>query len=158
DRAKPEIVSALKEIFAPAGIVQRNDSPVRRKEQLPLESGVVVGDVPDTVAVRMNGLTLSGDLLHGQKTGIFLDQRENYLAAVRYARGGRALDCLTSTGGFALHLAAKCESVEGVDSSAPALATASANAGANAIGNIDFREADVFELLSGYASARREFS
>ena len=57
----------------------------------------------------MNGLTLRADLLHGQKTGIFLDQRENYRAAARYARGGTALDCFTSTGGFALHLAAQCE-------------------------------------------------
>ncbi len=113
-------------------------SPVRAKEQLPLETGLLAGEVPESVAVRMNGLTLAADLLHGQKTGIFLDQRENYLAAARYARGGHALDCFTSTGGFALHLAAHCESVEAVDSSAPALATARANAAANAIGNIEF--------------------
>jgi 23S rRNA (cytosine1962-C5)-methyltransferase len=96
--------------------------------------------------------------MRGQKTGIFLDQRENYRAAARYARGGRALDCFTSSGGFALHLAAACESVEAVDSSAPTLAGARANAAANGIGNIEFREADVFDLLAGYVSARREFS
>ena len=79
------------------------------------------GEAPECVSVQMNGLTLRADLLHGQKTGIFLDQRENYRAAARYASGGRALDCFTSTGGFALHLAAKCESVEAVDSSASAL-------------------------------------
>ena len=105
----------------------------------------------------MNGLDLHADLLGGQKTGIFLDQRENYLAAARYARG-KALDCFTSTGGFALHLAAKCESVEAVDSSAGALATAEKNVRANGIANVEFREANVFDLLSGYASARREFS
>ncbi len=158
DRAKADIVSCLEEIFAPRGIVARNDSAVRRKEQLPLETGLLAGEAPETVVVRMNGLMLAADLLHGQKTGIFLDQRENYLAAARYARGGRALDCFTSTGGFALHLATRCESVEAVDSSAPALATARANAAANAIGNIEFTEADVFELLSGYSSARRQFS
>jgi 23S rRNA (cytosine1962-C5)-methyltransferase len=158
DAARSEIVSCLEEIFAPRGVVARNDVAVRAKEELPLEKSVVAGEVPDTVCVRMNGLTLSADLLHGQKTGIYLDQRQNYRAAARYARGGHALDCFSSTGGFALHLAGKCESVEAVDSSAPALATARANAAANSIDNVDWREADVFELLAGYASARRQFS
>jgi len=158
DAARSEIVSCLEEIFQPRGIVARNDAAVRAKEQLPLECSVVSGEAPESVSVRMNGLALRADLLHGQKTGIFLDQRENYLAAARYARGGRALDCFASTGGFALHLAAKCESVEAADSSAAALASARANAAANSIANIEFREADVFDLLSGYASARRRFS
>ena len=158
DAAKSDISSALQEIFQPSGIVARNDVAVRTKEQLPLESTVLAGEIPDSVSVRMNGFTMRADLLHGQKTGIFLDQRENYRAAARYARGGKALDCFTSTGGFALHLAGKCESVEAVDSSGPALATARANAAENSIANVDFREADVFELLSGYASARRSFS
>ncbi len=158
DAAKADIASCLEEIFAPKGIVARNDVAVRTKEELPLETTLLSGEIPEAVQVRMNGLTLSADLLRGQKTGIFLDQRENYRAAARYARGGRALDCFTSTGGFALRLAAKCESVEAVDSSGPALAAARTNAEANGIGNIDWREADVFELLTGYASARRQFS
>src|SRR5262249_33930320 len=118
----------------------------------------VSGEIPASVPVEMNGLRLRADLLHGQKTGIFLDQRENYRAASRYARGGRALDCFTSTGGFALHLAAQCEHVEAVDSSAHALATARVNAAENAITNVEFREADIFQLLAGYSSARRTFS
>jgi 23S rRNA (cytosine1962-C5)-methyltransferase len=158
DAAKADIVSALEEIFAPQGIIARNDAAVRSKEELPLEITVLAGEVPPNVPVRMNGLTLTADLHRGQKTGIFLDQRQNYRAAARYARGGRALDCFTSTGGFALHLAAKCESVEAVDSSGSALATARANAAANGIANIEWREADAFELLTGYASARRQFS
>jgi 23S rRNA (cytosine1962-C5)-methyltransferase len=158
DAAKADIVSCLEEIFAPKGIVARNDVAVRAKEQLPLETTILSGEIPPAVSVRMNGLTLSADLLHGQKTGIFLDQRENYRAAARYAHGGRALDCFTSTGGFALHLAGKCESVEAVDSSGPALTSARANAEANGIANIDWRDADVFELLTAYASARRQFS
>ncbi len=158
DAAKAEIVSCLEEVFRPRGIVARNDATVRSKEQLPLESAVAAGTVPEFVTVQMNGLTLRADLLRGQKTGIYLDQRENYVAAARYARGGRALDAFTSTGGFALHVAGRCESVEAVDSSGPALATARANAEANGIANIQFREADVFELLAGYASARRQFS
>jgi 23S rRNA (cytosine1962-C5)-methyltransferase len=158
DAARPEIVSCLEEIFQPRGIVARNDVAVRAKEQLPLESAVISGEIPETVAVHMNGLAMSADLLRGQKTGIFLDQRENYRAAAQYARGGAALDCFTSTGGFALYLASKCERVEAVDSSGPALAIARANAAANGIGNITFEEADVFHLLAAYSSARRRFS
>ena len=149
DAAKAEIASCLEEIFHPAGIVARNDAAVRTKEELPLETTILAGEVPDSVAVRMNGLDLRADLLHGQKTGIFLDQRENYLAAARYGRGGRALDCFTSTGGFALHLAPHCEHVDAVDSSSVALDTARTNAAANRITNINFREADVFDLLAG---------
>jgi 23S rRNA (cytosine1962-C5)-methyltransferase len=156
DRAKADIVSALEELFAPRGIIERNDVPVRKRESLELKTGVLSGDAPDSVAVRMNGLTLHADLLYGQKTGIYLDQRENYVAAARYAHG-RALDCFTSTGGFALHLAAKCEAVEAVDSSGPNLQTAERNREANGIANLSFREADVFDLLAGHASARREF-
>ena len=156
DRAKDEIVAALVKLLSPRGIVLRNDASVRRKEELPLETVVAHGEIPPEVLVRMNGLQFHADLLQGQKTGNFLDQRENYLAAVRYGRG-KALDCFTSTGGFALHLAAPCESVEAVDSSSEALALAAKNAAANRIDNIQFRQADVFQLLSGYASARREF-
>jgi 23S rRNA (cytosine1962-C5)-methyltransferase len=157
DAAKDWIVEALVNLFSPRGIVARNDAPVRAHEQLPLETGVVFGEAPEELTVHLNGLTFLVDLLHGQKTGIFLDQRENYVAAARYAHG-KALDCFTSTGGFALHMAAKCESVEAVDSSAVALAAAEANRAANGIGNVEFREADVFEILGSYASARREFS
>ena len=156
DRAKADIVSCLEELFAPRGIVERNDVAVRKRESLPLVAGVVAGEVPETVAVEMNGLKLQADLLRGQKTGIFLDQRQNYLAAAQYARG-RALDCFTSTGGFALHIAPKCESVEAVDSSSASLQLARQNAEANGISNIDFREADVFELLAAQRNARRGF-
>jgi 23S rRNA (cytosine1962-C5)-methyltransferase len=162
DAAKQTIASCVEEIFHPRGIVARNDAPVRIKEELPLETTTMSGEVPDSVSLRMNGLALTADLLHGQKTGIFLDQRENYLAAALYAqshaRGGRVLDCFTSTGGFALHLAPKCESVEAVDSSAPALERARSTAAANGIANVEFREADVFDLLNAYNSARREFA
>lgn len=157
DAAKDWIVTALVDRFSPRGIVARNDAAVRRHEQLPLETGVIFGEAPPELTVRMNGLSFRADLLEGQKTGIFLDQRENYTAAARYAKG-KALDCFTSTGGFALHMAANCESVEAVDSSATALAAAEANRKANGIANIEFREADVFEVLAGYASARREFA
>ena len=155
DAARESIVSALAELFAPRGILLRNDAPVRAKEHLPLETTVAYGEVPGEVEVRMNGLCWLADLKSGQKTGIFLDQRENYLAAARYAHG-EALDCFTFTGGFALHLAARCARVEAVDSSAAALERARRNAAANAR-SIELREADVFDLLAGYVVAKRQF-
>jgi 23S rRNA (cytosine1962-C5)-methyltransferase len=157
DRAKPEIAAALAELFSPRGIVERNDVAVRKREGLSPVSGLLAGEVPELVAIRMNGLVLHADLLRGQKTGVFLDQRENYVAAARYA-SGRALDCFTSTGGFALHLAARCDSVEAVDSSAQALAVAERNRAANGIPNVRFREANVFDLLSGLKAAGQRYS
>jgi 23S rRNA (cytosine1962-C5)-methyltransferase len=148
DRATPEILAALTEQFSPAGIIARNDAAVRTHENLPRENKVLSGEVPPSIQLSMNGLAFFADLEHGQKTGIFLDQRENYEAAAKYAKG-RTLDCFTSTGGFAIHMARNAQSVEGVDSSATALATASRNAEANGIANIRFREADVFEFLAG---------
>jgi 23S rRNA (cytosine1962-C5)-methyltransferase len=156
DRAKADIVSCLEELFAPRGIAERNDAAVRKREALPLVSGILAGAIPESVAIEMNGLKLYADLVGGQKTGTYLDQRENYVAAARYARG-RALDCFTSTGGFALHLAARCGTVEAVDSSAASLEIARRNCAANGIENIQLREADVFDLLAGHASAHRRF-
>ncbi len=157
DRAKADIVSCLEELFSPRGIVERNDVAVRKHESLPLTSGILFGEIPERVDIRMNGMNLQCDLLKGQKTGVFLDQRENYAAAARYSHG-EALDCFTSTGGFALHMAKHCQSVEAVDSSEAALKTAAFNRDANGIGNVEFREADAFELLAGYSSARRQFN
>ncbi len=148
DRARGVIVDCLQELLSPAGILARNDANIRKLEGLPLEVVTLSGEIPERVHIRMNGLQLEADLLHGQKTGVYLDQRENYVAAARWARG-RVLDCFASSGGFALHAAAHAESVEAVDSSAGALATAEANAKANGIGNVHFRQADVFEFLSG---------
>jgi 23S rRNA (cytosine1962-C5)-methyltransferase len=156
EAAKPRILAALQGVVAPQGVVERNDVAVRRHEKLPLVSGVVAGKVPETVEVGMNGLRLRADLLKGQKTGIFLDQRENYVAAARWARG-RALDCFTSTGGFALHLARSCESVEAVDSAAAALETAEANRRVNGIENVAFREANVFDLLPARRAQGRTY-
>ncbi|HVY93711.1 MAG TPA: class I SAM-dependent rRNA methyltransferase [Bryobacteraceae bacterium] len=156
DRALPEIVAALETQFTPRAIVARHDAAVRSLEKLPREIRLLRGELEGPVGITMNGFRMEADLLKGQKTGVFLDQRENYAAVARYAHG-RALDCFTSTGGFALHMSAKSESVEAVDSSATALATARGNAERNGVGNIHFREADVFELLSSYASGRRSF-
>jgi 23S rRNA (cytosine1962-C5)-methyltransferase len=148
ERATPDIVAALVDLFSARGIIARNDAAVRTLEQLPRETKVLHGSLPPSIELEMNGLRFLADLVHGQKTGIFLDQRENYAAVARYGRG-RVLDCFTSTGGFAIHMARQVERVEAIDSSAPALETARKNADANGVSNIQFREADAFAYLSG---------
>jgi 23S rRNA (cytosine1962-C5)-methyltransferase len=175
DRCRDVIAECLAELLAPAGIFARNDASVRKLEGLPLESMVLAGDIPERAHVEMNGLQLEADLRRGQKTGVYLDQRENYVAVAHYAAryathanhhaSGRILDCFTSTGGFALHCGralqtsgAENGSIEAIDSSAPALATAEANARANGIANIQFRQADVFEFLSGVTNNPRRYS
>ena len=156
DRAKDEIVSCLEELLHPASIVARNDVPSRKHEKLSETPEMLLGEEPGRVPVHMNGITMLADVLHGQKTGVYLDQRENYVASARWAHG-RALDCYTSTGGFALHIAKKCDLVEAVESAPAALEAARANAAENTIQNISFREADVFDYLSGCVQARRKF-
>jgi len=156
DRMANEIVAALQTVLTPRGILARNDAPVRLKENLPLEICTSAGEIPEKVEIQMNGLVCRADLATGQKTGIFLDQRENYLAVRRYA-SGRALDCFCATGGFALHLAGVCQSIVAVDSSKPALEIARQNAELNKIANIDFREADVLDFLPGLVAARQRF-
>jgi len=156
EHSTPEIVAALTSQFSPSAVVARNDAAVRSLEALPRETKILAGELDGPITIRMNGFQMEADLLTGQKTGVFLDQRENYLAAARYATG-KALDCFTSTGGFALHLSRTCEQVEAIDSSAAALATAERNAAVNGISNVTFREADVFDVLSSYSSARRNF-
>lgn len=148
DRARDLIAHCLNELLAPAGIVARNDAMVRKLEGLALETVILSGDIPERAAIEMNGLKLAADLLHGQKTGVYLDQRENYLAVRRWA-GGRVLDCFTSTGGFALHAAQRAASVDAIDSSPSALEFAALNASTNGITNVQFRQADVFEFLAG---------
>jgi 23S rRNA (cytosine1962-C5)-methyltransferase len=156
DRALPEITQALIELFPPLGVIARNDAAVRTQEDLPRETKIVYGEIPETVPIRMNGVNFHVDLQHGQKTGMFLDQRENYTAAEHWARGN-ALDCFTSTGGFALHIARACEHVEAIDSSATAIAAAIRNQESNSIPNIHFQAADVFEYLAGRTAARHHY-
>lgn len=156
DRIAREVVEALNGLLNPKGIVARNDAPVRAKENLPQQMQILAGEVPERVPIQMNGLRWEADLLGGQKTGVFLDQRENYLAVRRYAHG-RALDCFSGTGGFALHLASSCESVEAVESSARALEIARTNASINGLTNVAFHEANVLEYLPGLVAARASF-
>ena len=127
------ILQTLRDELQPAGIVERVEARIRELEQLPPRtSGLLWGEKSST-EVSMNGVRFHYDGLEGQKTGAFLDQRENYAAAAEYAHG-EALDAFCYQGGFALHLpdpAAKCSSVTGVDSSRPALEMAEKNATLN---------------------------
>jgi 23S rRNA (cytosine1962-C5)-methyltransferase len=148
ERATEHVLSALVGEFAPQGVIARNDAAVRTLEQLPRETRILHGSLPSSCDLEMNGFRFQADLAHGQKTGIFLDQRENYAASALYGRG-RILDCFTSTGGFAIHMAKGAETIEAIDSSGPALETARRNAEANHINNIQFREADAFAYLAG---------
>ena len=146
ERAKPEIVAALVELLKPLGIVERNDPKVRTLEGLEQTVSVLHGDVPERVVVNEGDVRFAADLRAGQKTGLFLDQRENHLAARRYARG-RVLDAFCYDGGFGLQVARAADSVLAVDLSAEALARVRANAERNGIGNVATKDANVFDLL-----------
>ncbi|HYE12954.1 MAG TPA: class I SAM-dependent rRNA methyltransferase [Pyrinomonadaceae bacterium] len=153
---KATIVELLVEEFAPRAIVERNDVRVRSLEGLPLRSGVLWGGEPGEIEINQHGVRLLVSPLGGQKTGAFLDQRENHRAARSWARG-RALDCFTFHGGFALSVAPACESVLGLDVSAEAVASARRNAELNGAANAEFREANVFDALREMEAAGASF-
>ena len=153
---KAMFVELLVEEFAPRSVVERNDVRVRALEGLPLSAGVLYGEEPGTLEVSQHGVRFRVAPLGGQKTGAFLDQRENHTAARAYARG-RALDCFTFNGGFALGIAPACESVLGLDVSAEAVAAARHNAELNGAANVEFREANVFDALHEMESAGERF-
>lgn len=152
--ARQVIISELNAL-EPAAIVERVDPKIRELEQLPAKgSGSLQGDKSGTI-FTMNGVKFHFDALEGQKTGAFLDQRENYAAAAEYGHG-EALDVFCYQGGFALHLAERCSNVTGVDSSRPALETAERNASLNGR-EIEWIEANAFDLLHDYAAAGRQY-
>ncbi|MBI2828944.1 MAG: class I SAM-dependent rRNA methyltransferase [Acidobacteria bacterium] len=146
DRLLPRITAMLAEIAAPAGILARNDPKVRALEGLDQTVEVLYGSVPASVVAREGPIEYAVDLRTGQKTGLFLDQRENREAAARYARG-RLLDCFSYSGGFALRLARRCPEAEAVDISADAVARIRANAERNGVPHLEAREANVFDEL-----------
>jgi len=183
DALKAMWVELLVEEFHPRLIVERNDAKVRQLEGLPMINSLLYPDVGQTVSLPMpsqraddggmgkltvcptsapdlfiteNGIKFQVDLIEGQKTGAFLDQRENRAAAMRYAHG-RGLDCFTFHGSFALHLARGCERVTAVDISQPAVERARRNAELNGITNVEFVEANVFDLLRDYDDAGERF-
>jgi 23S rRNA (cytosine1962-C5)-methyltransferase len=149
------LLAELSEQFQPRAIAERVDPHIRELEQLPpRESALLEGDKTNTI-FAMNGVRFHFDIREGQKTGAFLDQRENYAAASAYARGD-ALDVFCYHGGFALHLAKSCNSVTAVDSSRPALEVADKNALLNQR-EIEWIEANAFDLLKDYSAAGRQY-
>jgi 23S rRNA (cytosine1962-C5)-methyltransferase len=146
DRLVPEITQLLVELLNPAGILARNDPRVRLLEGLEQRVQVLHGDVPEALDVREGHVTSLVDPYRGQKTGLFLDQRENRVAAAQYARG-RMLDAFSYTGGFALALAPKCDEVLAVDISEDAVARVRRNAERNGLPQVQARAMNVFDEL-----------
>jgi 23S rRNA (cytosine1962-C5)-methyltransferase len=160
DSVRQIILEELTDRLHPSAIIERVDSRVRELETLPSRaSGLLQGEKTCTT-FAMNQVKFQFDALEGQKTGAFLDQRENYAAAAQYAHG-EALDVFCYQGGFALHLAPVCDQVTGVDSSRPALEIADQNAALNAtlLGSkeIEWIEANAFDLLKDYSSSNRRY-
>lgn len=146
DRLLPEIASLLTELVAPAGIIARNDPRVRLLEGLEQRVEVVQGTIPERVTVREGRIEYDVDLRHGQKTGAFLDQRENRIAAARYV-SGRTLDCFSYAGGFALQLAPHVKELTALDISDDAMALLARNAARNGLSNVQVRTTNVFDEL-----------
>ncbi|MHB8526456.1 MAG: class I SAM-dependent rRNA methyltransferase [Candidatus Acidiferrales bacterium] len=156
ERCKEEFVSILTELFSPRGILERNDPRVRELEGLERKVSLLYGEVPEEVITSRNGIRFVHDLYKGQKTGGFLDQRENQLAAAAYA-SGEVLDCFTYHGGFALTVAARSAQVDAIDLSGPAIEIARRNQELNGIKNVTFREANSFDALKACDDAGRRF-
>ena len=150
DARKSLLIEILVDELSPRAIVERNDARVRALEGLPLIATTVYGDTPAELEIKQHGLRFIVEPMGGQKTGSFLDQRENRLAARAAAQTTykqRALDCFTFSGAFALHLASVCNEVIGIDISADAVVAAQRNAALNGMTNVEFREANVFDAL-----------
>ena len=156
ERYKSLFVEILVELFSPKGILERNDPKVRLLEGLEQRVAILHGEIPQEILAKENGVTFVYDLQKGQKTGSFLDQRENHWAARRYA-SGEVLDCFSYQGGFALTIADKCEHVEGIDMAPAAVEAARRNQNVNSISNVTFREGNSFDLLKEYDEVGRRF-
>ena len=156
ERFRGEIVSALREIAQPAGILARNEVSLRVKEGLATDVELLDGEVPAEIEVHEHGVRYLAAPWRGQKTGAFLDQRENRALVGRVARG-RALDCFSYHGSFALHLASRAEHVTALDASAHALTRAEENFRRNGLDNREFIEANAFEYLKPRERERVRF-
>ena len=167
DRLKAEIADLVAQQFQPRAVIERNDQRVRQYEGLELRSGVIWSapavrsgdgalDDAATIKINQNGVRFLVSPFGGQKTGAFLDQRENYLAAARLAHG-RALDCFTFNGGFALNIAPACQDVIAIDISEEAIQWAQQNAKLNDVTNVEFRAVNVFDALRDFESAGEKF-
>ncbi len=156
ERIKALLVELLVELFNPKGILERNDPRVRLLEGLDQQVAILHGEVPPEIVVKENGVSFICDLAKGQKTGAFLDQRENHFAARQYA-SGNVLDCFSYHGGFALTIADKCDRVESVEMAPGAIEIARRNQELNAVSNVTFREGNTFDVLKEHYETGRQF-
>lgn len=156
EKLKETFVEILREEFSPVAIIERNDVKVRQRENLPMQAGVLFGEFPDETTIEQDGVKFFIAPLEGQKTGSFLDQRENHFAVRKYAFG-KGLDCFTFNGGFALNLATVCETVTAFDISEDAISLARRNAELNDVKNIKFRTANVFDALREMEKSGEKF-
>ena len=156
DRLLPALVPVLVELTGARGVLARNDPRVRLLEGLDRRVELLYGDVPERVDVREGAVVYEADLWRGQKTGLFLDQRENRTAAAAYARG-RLLDCFTYHGGFALQLAPRCDEAIAVDISEEAVRRTAANADRNGLSRVRALAANVFDELRRREQAGERF-
>jgi 23S rRNA (cytosine1962-C5)-methyltransferase len=156
EACRGDIIAALESIVAPAGILARHDASVRTREGLSKEIELLAGTVPDVIEVNEHGVRYLAAPRDGQKTGAFLDQRENRVAIGALAHG-KALDCFAYHGSFALHLARRATSVKAVDISAAALARVGEHAALNGFTNIEPVEADAFEFLRAEERAGAQY-
>jgi 23S rRNA (cytosine1962-C5)-methyltransferase len=156
ERHKDLLVEILIELFSPKGILERNDPKVRLLEALDQRVGVLYGQIPEEIVAKENGVSFVYDLQKGQKTGSFLDQRENHWTARRYC-SGEVLDCFSYQGGFAVTIADRCTHVEAIDMAPLAVEAGKRNQQLNSISNVHFREGNTFDLLKEYDEAGRRF-
>ena len=158
DMRKSMIVDCLNELFSPKGIYERSDVSVRKKEGLPETKGLLCGEVDDYVEICENGIKMLVDIKNGQKTGYFLDQKENRYAVRRYCSGAdEVLDCFCNSGGFSLNAAKTAKHVTACDISPLALKNVRDNADLNAFKNIDTLCGDVFEVLRTFRQQKKKF-
>ena len=147
DQRKEVIVAALKEVFAPSSIVERNDAPIRKAEGMELQTGVLHGEAPAPFAIEISGLQYVIDLMHGQKTGFYLDQIPNYALVAHHAKGRRVLDCFANQGAFALSCAkAGAKQVTAIEISADCVGQIQENASRNAV-TVEALSANVFDTF-----------
>ncbi len=154
---KSLICECLAEVFAPKGIFERSDVSLRKKEGLAELKGTLYGEVPDEIEITENGLKMFVDIKNGQKTGYFLDQKENRFAARRYSAGGDVLDCFCNSGGFSVNCATAARSVTACDISESALESVRKNASLNNLDNIQTVCGDAFTLLRTFRREGKRF-
>jgi 23S rRNA (cytosine1962-C5)-methyltransferase len=156
ERHKDLFVDLLVELFSPRGVLERNDPKVRLLEALDQRVSILHGEIPEEIVAHENGVRFVYDLRKGQKTGSFLDQRENHRTARPYS-SGNVLDCFSYRGGFALTIAAKCDHVEAIEMAPAAVEAAKRNQHLNSSSNVHFREGNTFDLLKEYDDSGHRF-